>query len=88
MFRKYRKNSNIDFLVKFKTLRNRVVNEIRNSKREYFEKLEHLLNKELTNSKLFWKTSKQILNLDKNSAALPTFNMNNMPKQAFRKQIC
>ena len=77
MYRKYRKPSNIDFLVKLKTLRNRVVNEIRKSKQEQFDKLEHLLNNEQSNSKLFWKTSKQILNLDKHSAALPTINMNN-----------
>ena len=77
MYRKYRKPSNIDFLVKLKTLRNRVVNEIRKSKQEYFDKLEHLLNNEQSNSKLFWKTSKQILNLNKHSAALPTINMNN-----------
>ena len=55
MFRKYRKTSNIDFLVKFKTLRNRVVNEIRNSKQEYFDKLKHLLNNELSNSNYFGK---------------------------------
>ena len=41
------------------------------------DKLGHLLNNEQSNSKLFWKASRQILNLDKNSAALLTLYMNN-----------
>ena len=52
-----------------------MVNEIWKSKKEYFDKLE-LLSNESASSKIFWKTSKQILNLDKTSTNIPTLISN------------
>ena len=56
---------------------NRVVTEIRNSKKNYFDKLDILLSTNTTNSKLFWKTAKQVLNLGKSSNSIPTIKLNN-----------
>ena len=52
-----------------------MVNEIWKSKKEYFDKLE-LLSNESASSKIFWKTSKQILNLDKSSTNIPNLIFN------------
>ena len=65
MFRKYKKTYDNNLRDKFKVIRNKNVTEIRKSKKEYFDKLEQLLLNESASSKIFWKTSKQILNLDK-----------------------
>ena len=76
-FKKYKKTSNMFLLEKYKTLRNRVVNEIRKSKKEYFDKLEGLLSSASSNSKLFWKTSKQVLKTCRNSTNVPNLIYNN-----------
>ena len=76
-FKKYNKTSNMFLLEKYKTLRNRVVNEIRKSKKEYFDKLEGLLSSASSNSKLFWKTSKQVLKTCRNSTNVPNLIYNN-----------
>ena len=76
MFRKYQKTYNNNLRDKFKVIRNKVVNEIRKSKKKYFDKLEHLLSNESASSKIFWKTSKQILNLDKTSSNIPILIFN------------
>ena len=55
----------------------KVVNEIRLSKTHYFDKLEDVLSKENVNSKLFWKTSKQILDISKASHTIPTVKLDN-----------
>ena len=55
----------------------KVVNEIRLSKTHYFDKLEDVLSKENVNSKLFWKTSKQILDISKTSHTIPTVKLDN-----------
>ena len=65
IFRKYKKTYDNNLRDKFKAIRNKVVNEIRKSKKEYFDKLEQLLSNESASSKISWKTSKQILNLNK-----------------------
>ena len=52
-----------------------MVNEIWKSKKEYFDKLE-LLSNESASSKIFLKSSKQILNLDKTSTNIPTLISN------------
>ena len=72
MFRKYKKTYDNNPRDKYKVIRNKVVNEIRKSKKEYFDKLEQLLSNESASSKIFWKTSEQILNLDKTSTNIPT----------------
>ena len=51
--------------------------EIRNSKKKYFDKLDRLLSTNTTNSKLFWKTARQVLNLGKSSNSIPTLKLNN-----------
>ena len=76
-FRKFKKTSNQSFWEKFKALRNKVINEIRLSKTNYFDKLEDILSKENVNSKLFWKTSKQILGVSKASHTIPTLKLDN-----------
>ena len=42
----------------------------------YYDKLERQLSTENLNSRLFWKTSKQLLNIDKHSASIPTLFFN------------
>ena len=46
-------------------------------KQEYSDKLDRLLSSDNHDPKLFWKTSKQVLNLKKSSNAIPTLKMNN-----------
>ena len=46
-------------------------------KKEYFDKLDHLLSSDNHDPKLFWKTSKQVLNLKQSSNAITTLKMNN-----------
>ena len=77
IYNKFKKTKNLYFWNRFKKLRNTVTNLIRNSKQDYFNKLESILTDETPNSKLFWKTSKQILKLEKSSQAIPTLNLNN-----------
>ena len=76
MFRKYKKTHDINLRDQFKVIRNKVFNEIRKSKKEYFDKLEQLLSNQSASSKIFWKTSKQILNLDKTPTNIPTLIFN------------
>ena len=54
-----------------------MVSAIRKSKIDYFDKLDDLLATETSNMKLFWKTSKQLLNLSKSSSNIPTLVLNN-----------
>ncbi|MCG7869883.1 MAG: hypothetical protein JAY74_26365 [Candidatus Thiodiazotropha taylori] len=61
---------------KFKKTRNTVINEIRKSQQEYLNKLSDQLNAEKVNPKLFWKISKQLLNLDLSSSSVPPLNVN------------
>ena len=63
--------------IRFKALRNKVVNHVRKSKTEYYDKLETTLNTENPNSKLFWKTSKQILKVNNSTQSVPTLKHNN-----------
>ena len=60
----------------FKKTRNTVINEIRKSKVKYFSKLSDQLNEEKINPKLFWKISKQLLNLDLSTSSIPPLNVN------------
>ncbi|MCG8113232.1 MAG: reverse transcriptase domain-containing protein, partial [Candidatus Thiodiazotropha taylori] len=75
-FRQYRKTNNIRFWYEYKTIRNAVVNELRKSKKEYYDKLDRLLSSDGCDPKLFWKTSKQILNIQKSTIKIPTLSMN------------
>ena len=71
-FRKFKRTSNNCFWENYKTFRNQTVSEIRKSKQDYYNKLDMLLSTETTNTKLFWKTAKQVLNLGKSSNNIPT----------------
>ena len=51
--------------------------EIRESKHDYFENLDRQLSSVNDDSKLFRKTSKQVLNLDKSSSCVTTLKMYN-----------
>ena len=66
-YKKYKRTSILHYWAKYKRLRNSCVKEIRESKKSYYENLERLLSTENANPKLFWKTSKQLLNLNKSS---------------------
>ena len=76
-YRKFKRTSNIVLWEKYKTIRNKIVSSIRKSKNEYFEKLDLILSSGTTNMKLFWKTSKQLLNTRKSTSTIPTLNLNN-----------
>ena len=76
-FKIFRRTNNPLYWDRYKFFRNRVVTEIRNSKKNYFNNLDRLLSTNTTNSKLFWKTAKQVLNLGKSSKSIPTLKMNN-----------
>ena len=54
-----------------------MVSAIRKSKIDYFDKLGDLLATETSNMKLFWKTTKQLLNLSKSASNMPTLVLNN-----------
>ena len=74
--KKLKKNANIHYWDKYKILRNTTINEIRRSKKDYYDKLEDMLTSENPNSKLFWKTSKQLLKIGKISQNVPTLKLN------------
>ncbi|MEW8545738.1 MAG: reverse transcriptase domain-containing protein, partial [Candidatus Thiodiazotropha sp.] len=76
-FRKFKGTSDRVYWEKYKYIRNKVVSAIRKSKTDYFDKLNVLLSTETSNMKLFWKTSKQLLNLSKSSCNIPTLVLNN-----------
>ena len=59
-FKIFRGTDNPLYWERYKFFWNRVVTEIRNSKKNYFDKLDRLLSMKTTNSKLFWKTAKQV----------------------------
>ena len=61
-FKIFRRTDNPLYWERYNFFRNRVVTEIRNSKKNYFYKLDILLSTNTANSKLFWKTAKQVLN--------------------------
>ena len=61
---------------KYKNIRNLAVSELRNSKKNYFDKPDELLSTSTTDSKIFWKTAKQFLNLGKSSSSIPTLKRN------------
>ena len=90
IYNKFKKTKILYIWNRFKTLRNTVTNLNRNSKQNYFNKLESLLTDEIPNSKLFWKTSKQILKLENSSQAIPTLNFNNKCEETDlqKKQTC
>ena len=61
----------------YKIIRYKVVKEIRKSKQDYFYELDGQLSSDDYDPKLLWKTSKQVLNLDKSSNSIQTLKMNN-----------
>ena len=52
------------------------ISEIRQAKINYYDKLERQLSTVNPGSRLFWKTSKQLLNIDRRSASIPTLSFN------------
>ena len=75
-FRQFKKTNINHYWLKYKTIPNNVVKEIRQSKQQYFDKLDQLLSSENIDPKLFWKTSKQLLNLNKASGSIQTLKLN------------
>ena len=76
VYNKFKKTNNMYFWNQFKVIRNNVIDLIRKSKQNYFDKLENIFSNENLNSKLFWKTSKQLLGLGKTSKNIPTLSLN------------
>ena len=76
-FKQFKRTSDNHYWDKYKCIRNKIVSDIRKSKNDYFDKLSALLSTETTNGKLFWKTSKQLLNVEKSSSSIPTLVLNN-----------
>ena len=76
-FKLFRRTDNPLYWERYNFFWNRVLTEIRNSKKNYFDKLDILLSTKTKNSKLFWKTAKQVLNLGKPSDSIPTLKLNN-----------
>ena len=76
VYNKFKKTNNLYFWNQFKVVRNNVIDLIRKSKQNYFDKLENIFSNENLNSKLFWKTSKQLLGLGKTSKNIPTLSLN------------
>ena len=60
-----------------KIIRNKIVKEIRESKQDYFENLDRQLSFDKNDPKLFRKTSKHVLNLDKSFSCVTTLKMDN-----------
>ena len=76
VYNKFKKTNNVYFWNQFKVIRNNVIDLIRKSKQNYFDKLKNIFSNENLNSKLFWKTSKQLLGLGKTSKNMPTLSLN------------
>ena len=76
-YNKFMKTKSLHIWNQFKTLRNGVIELIRRSKQDYFDKLENTLTDASPNSKVFWKMSKQLLTLQKTSQSIPTLTLNN-----------
>ena len=74
--RQHKKTNNIHYWNKYKTLRNKVITELRKSKQSYHDNLDQLLSSGKCNSKTFRKTSQQILKLGRVSASIPTLHHN------------
>ena len=53
-----------------------MISELRKSKQTYHDSLDKLLSSSDCNSKTFWKTSKQILNIGQTSTSIPTLHHN------------
>ena len=85
LYKKFKKTNNFHHWVKFKATRNKVVKVVRLSKKEYFDKLETTLNTAKPSSKLFWKTSKQILKLNKSAQSVRTLIYNNETTESKKK---
>ena len=78
LFRKAKKsNNNIRLWQKFKTVRNKVIYEIRQSKKLFFENLASSINIDKPNPKLFWKVSKQLMKSGLSQEAIPPLRCNN-----------
>ena len=77
-FRQHKKTNNIHYWNKYQTLRNKEIIELRKSKQLYSHNLDKLLSSSDCNSKMFWKISKQILNLGQTSTSIPTLHHNSI----------
>ena len=70
-YRKFKRTTNPLDLEHYKTLHNKTVSEIRESKKDYFDKVDILLSSETTDSKRFRKTSKHMLYIGKSNHDIP-----------------
>ena len=75
-FCKFKKTNNNYFWIKYKLHRNKVNAAKRLSRKQYFDKLDHLLSSENCDPKIFWKTSKRLLNIGRSSSNIPVLTMN------------
>ena len=89
LMRKRKRTSNPNLWEKYKIIRNKIVSHIRKSRNDYFKKLDSLLSTEITNMKLFWKTSKQLIKLRKSNSIIPTLNSNDeRTEKTLKRLLC
>ncbi len=78
LYRKAKRMNNVTNWNKFRTKRNLVINEIKKAKQKYNDDLALKLKSNDTDIKLFWKISKQLLNLNNTQRSLPTLEYNGL----------
>ena len=76
LHKRFKRTNKLVYWESYKIIHNLAVKELRNSKKKYFDKLDELLSTSTTDSKIFWKTAKQFLNLGKSSSSIPTLKLN------------
>ncbi|MES9881747.1 MAG: reverse transcriptase family protein [Sedimenticola sp.] len=76
LYRKAKRTNTITNWAKFRTKRNLVIAEIKKAKTKYNDDLALKLKSNDTDIKLFWKISKQLLNLNNTQRSLPTLEYN------------
>ncbi len=76
LYRKAKRSNSDTSWSNFKKQRNIVVSEIKKAKTEYHDNLQRKLYINHPDPKLFWKISKQLLNLNSTRRSLPTLRSN------------
>ena len=74
LHKRFKRTNNLIYWESYKNIRNLTVTELRNSKKNYFDKIDELLSTSTRDSKIFWKTAKQFLR--KSSSSISTLKLN------------
>lgn len=76
LYRRAKRTNNDTCWANFRAQRNKVISEIKKAKTKYNDDLSDKLKNCNTDPKLFWKVSKQLLNLNKSQRSLPDLQHN------------